>query len=216
MKRLLLLMLLTFPALADDTRDRGTNPASVIEDSMCIPGITGQGCLHVDEDVANLVINVIAPDGTNIAVYDAGTEIEDISVIGTYAAPSANNVRVSPQANSGSDYTQMMFADSVFNGQEYVIISVSDGESTIMDFERKVVLSDSFWDIQCEDQGGGVTCREAMSILLAEAAGTAVYTSGTRTWVVKDPSGTETRLTLVYGAELDGDRSTSTLAPITP
>ena len=74
----------------------------------------------------------------------------------------------------------------------------------------------AFWDIQCEDQGAGLTCQEAMSILLAEAAGTAVYTSGTRTWVVKDPSGSETRLTLVYGVELDGDRTTSTPAPMTP
>ncbi len=72
------------------------------------------------------------------------------------------------------------------------------------------------WAVQAEDQGGGYTCQEAMSILLAEAAGTAVYTSGTRTWVVKDPSGTETRLTVVYSAELDGDRSTSTPAPMTP
>ena len=75
--------------------------------------------------------------------------------------------------------------------------------------------SAEIWAIQCEDQGSTYTCREAISVLLAEAAGTAVYTSGTRTWVVKDPSGTETRLTLVYGAELDGDRSTSTPAPAT-
>ncbi len=74
----------------------------------------------------------------------------------------------------------------------------------------------AIWAIECEDQAPALTCREAMSIILAEAAGTAVYTSGTRTWVVKDPSGTETRLTIVYGAELDGDRTTSTLAPMTP
>ncbi len=72
------------------------------------------------------------------------------------------------------------------------------------------------WNIICEDQGSTYTCRELLSILLAEAAGTAVYTSGTRTWVVKDPSGTETRLTIIYGAELDGDRTTSTPAPMTP
>ncbi len=78
------------------------------------------------------------------------------------------------------------------------------------------VNAQAIWDIQCEDQGAGYTCQEALSILLAEAAGTAVYTSGTRTWVVKDPSGTETRLTIVYGAELDGDRTSSTPAPMTP
>ena len=68
----------------------------------------------------------------------------------------------------------------------------------------------------CEDQGGGYTVQECLSILLAEAAGTAVYTTGTRTWVLSDPSGAETRLTIVYGSDLDGDRTTSTPAPVTP
>jgi len=72
------------------------------------------------------------------------------------------------------------------------------------------------WGYTCEDQGATYTMQECMSIILAEAAGVATYTSGTRTWVVSDPSGSETRLTLVYGAELDGDRSTSTPAPMTP
>ncbi len=68
----------------------------------------------------------------------------------------------------------------------------------------------------CEDQGGGVTVQECLSILLAEAAGTAVYTSGSRTWAVSDPSGNETRMTIVYGTELDGDRTSSSLTPVTP
>jgi len=71
------------------------------------------------------------------------------------------------------------------------------------------------WNFQVEDQGGGYTAKEVMSILLAEAAGTAVYTAATRTWQVKDPSGGETRFTIVYGGELDGDRVTSTPAPVT-
>ena len=72
------------------------------------------------------------------------------------------------------------------------------------------------WAVQCEDQSGGYTCREAMSLLLAEAMGTCVYTSSTRTWVCKDHSGKETRFTVVYGTDLDGDRDTSTPAPMTP
>ncbi len=78
------------------------------------------------------------------------------------------------------------------------------------------ITAAAVWAVECEDQGSGYTAQEIMSLLLAEAMGTAVYTSGTRTWVVKDPSGTETRLTVVYSAELDGDRSTSTPAPMTP
>ena len=68
----------------------------------------------------------------------------------------------------------------------------------------------------CEDQGSGYTVQECLSILLAEAAGVATYTTGTRTFVVSDPSGSETRLTLVYGSSLDGDRTSSTPAPATP
>jgi len=76
--------------------------------------------------------------------------------------------------------------------------------------------SAEIWALSCEDQGGAYSCREVMSLLLSEAMGACVYTSGTRTWVCQDPSGAETRFTLVYGAELDGDRSSSTPAPMTP
>ncbi len=216
MRRFIFLLFIPFISLADDSRDEVINPTSVLETSMCVPALSGQGCLHVDEDVASLVITVIGSDGTTIATYDVDTELEDIAAIGTYAAPSANNVRVSPQANGGSDLTQMMFADSVYNGQDWVVITVSDGQTTIMDYQRVVFLGKSITTAQCEDQGVGYTCREAISLLLAEALGTCVYTSGTRTWVCKDPSGAETRLTVVYGAELDGDRTTSTPAPMTP
>lgn len=88
--------------------------------------------------------------------------------------------------------------------------------SSEMDASANAAIAAAVMAETCEDQNGGYTVQECLSILLAEAAGTAVYTSGTRTWVVSDPSGTETRLTLVYGAELDGDRDTSTPAPITP
>lgn len=72
------------------------------------------------------------------------------------------------------------------------------------------------WTASCEDQGGGYTCAEAVSLLLAEAMGTCTYTSGTRTWQCSDPSGTEVRFTVVYDAALDGGRTTSTPVPFTP
>ena len=75
---------------------------------------------------------------------------------------------------------------------------------------------DEIWNEVAEDQGSTYTAREVLSLLLSEAMGTCTYTQGTRTWVCSDPSGTETRFTLVYGTELDGDRSSSTPAPVTP
>ena len=62
-------------------------------------------------------------------------------MIGTYAAPSANNVRVSPQNASGGDCTQMMFADAVYANQDHITITVSDGQTTIMDYTRTVYFT---------------------------------------------------------------------------
>lgn len=140
MKKLLWFLLLPMIVFADDFVERPASPTSVIEDSICIPDVTGQECLHVDEDVANLIIEVFAEDGTQIALYDAGAELEDIAVIGTYATPSANNVRVSPQGGSGNDLTQIMLADAVYAGENRIKICVSDGGTTIMDFCRTVQM----------------------------------------------------------------------------
>ena len=144
MKRLFLLALL-IPALAvaEDVREIEVT-ASVVLESVCVPAIDGLGYLHLDEDVAGLILDVRAADGTQIALYDDGTEIEDIAVIGTYAAPSANNVRVSPQNASGADCTQMMFADAIWAGQEQVTILISDGQTTIMDWKVTVNIKQSW------------------------------------------------------------------------
>jgi hypothetical protein len=75
---------------------------------------------------------------------------------------------------------------------------------------------DEIWDEVAEDQGSTYSAREVLSVLLSEATGTCTYTSGTRTWVCNDPGGNETRLTIQYGTNLDGTRTSSTLAPVTP
>jgi hypothetical protein len=144
MKRLFwLLIFVPLASFADDVRDRDASPTSVIEDSICVPDISGQTCLHVDEDVPNLVIEVLGEDGTQVALYDTGTELEDIASIGTYAAPSANNVRVSPQGGAspvGPDLTQIMLADAVYAGEARISICITDGGVTIMDFCRTVEM----------------------------------------------------------------------------
>jgi len=185
MRKLIPLLLLPCFALADDFRNRLPNPTSVIEESMCIPELNGEGCLHVDEDVAGLIIQVYGADGVLVALYDADTEIEDIAVIGTYAAPTASNVRVSPQAASGADLTQMMFADAVYDSQPQVTICVSDGQTTIMDFCRFVdtdflsqaafeaVLAGSYTTEQLVKQG----YLDDRSLLAAEYATAATQTS---------------------------------------
>lgn len=165
-KRLPLLLLAPLVASANDWRPEAPNPSSVIEASMCIPAISGQGCLHVDEDVANLVIEVAGCDGQVIATYDDPTEQEDVAAPGTgaHTAPSANNVRVSPQGGAGSDLTEMQFADTVYAGENCVTIDVSDGMTTIMDFQRKVIMVDeSVRGVRVGtcDSGTTTTCVDA-------------------------------------------------------
>ncbi len=142
MKNRFFLLLLLMPAVVmADIRYRELDETSIIEDSICVPALNGEGYVHLDEDVSGLEILVTGTDGALVALYDAGTEIEDIAVIGTYAAPSAINVRVSPQNTNGPDCTQMMFDDAIYANQNWVHISISDNQTTIMDFERWVFLN---------------------------------------------------------------------------
>ncbi len=100
---------------------------------LCVPELNGEGCLHLDEDIANLEIEVAGSDGVSDALYDVGGEIEDVAAPGTgaHTDPSANNVRVSPTGRS-LDTTEFQFADAVFDGSEIKTLCVNDGETTIM------------------------------------------------------------------------------------
>jgi hypothetical protein len=142
-KCLALLTLLPALVYAEDTRTIQVT-TSVILDSVCVPAVDGQGYLHLDEDISGLVVTVRGDDGTEVALYDDPTEFEDIAVIGTYAAPSANNVRVSPQNTSGGDCTQMMFADAIWSGQKWVTIIISDAQTTLMDWKVTVIIEQPF------------------------------------------------------------------------
>ncbi len=245
-------------------------------------GSTGLSISSIAENEASATTETVA--GTD--------DVEDITTLGTYAAPTAGKVRFKEvDATAHPGLYEIQFADARFavtdaryldicvtgvadlatmNGRIYLDLSTAADikeevraqlEDTAIGAsptsnsvaERIKTLDDAYtaaragnidninftiesdiagvltavgdlnditaasvWAVQCEDQGAGYTAQEIMSLLLAEAAGTSVYTTGTRTWVVKDPSGTETRITVVYGAELDGDRVTSTPAPMTP
>ncbi len=143
MRKLFILLLATLPALAiGDIRYRSEDPTSVIEDSVCIPELNGEGYLHVDEDVTGLAIAVIGADGVLVALYDAITELEDVAAPGTgaYTAPSAINARVSPDGQGAGDCTEIQFADAVYAGQSHVVIRITDGQTTILDWYRYVYL----------------------------------------------------------------------------
>ena len=264
------------------------------KDAGATAGTEGDPITGLTHGSTGLSISSVAEnEATAITETVAGTDdVEDITTLGTYAAPTAGKVRFKEvDATAHPGLYEVQFADARFavsnaryldicvtgvadlatmNGRVYLDLSTAadikeevrvqledtaiGGAPTSGSVAERVATMDdaytaaravfldnldftlesdiaaaqaatdalnnitaaSVWAVQCEDQGAGYTAQEIMSLLLAEAAGTAVYTSGTRTWVVKDPSGTETRLTVIYSAELDGDRSTSTPAPMTP
>src|SRR5690606_29149251 len=112
------------------------------------PALDGEGFLHVDEDVSGLAIEVVRADGTSAALYDAGTEIEDVAAPGTgaWTAPSANNVKASPDGNK-LDCTELQFADGVFDAGQIYSLRITDGQTTIMDYEAQVVFLSSSDDL---------------------------------------------------------------------
>lgn len=152
---------------------------------------------------------VNAEADTALADYDAPTRAELTSDIGGLNDLSA--AQVNAEADTAlADYDPPTRAELTTD-----IGSVTTAINGLND-PTAAAIAAAVMAETCEDQGSGYTVQECLSILLAEAAGTATYTNGTRTWVVSDPSGTETRLTIVYGVDADGDRSTSTPAPVTP
>jgi len=214
-KRFLLLILFASMAQAEVfVRNHDAN--SVVLAPICIPAISGQGWATVDFDTTSLNVTIIASgDGAYQAFDYTGGNIDNGPADFTWGNPAASAIEIdaiSTGAAAGCISLSILDTVMAVSGATEWSITFTDGESALMDHQA-FIRQDS-WDRICEDQGT-YTCRQVMSVVLAEAAGVATYTSGTRTWVVSSPDGGETRLTLVYGAELDGDRSTSTPAPMT-
>jgi len=109
--------------------------------SACVSPITGSGFLHVDEDVANLSISVLDEQSVQLALYDAGAEIEDVVTPGTgaWTTPSANNVRASPDGNA-DDCTELQFLDTVFASDDIAWLRISDGQTTIKDYVGQITF----------------------------------------------------------------------------
>ncbi len=201
------------------TQAIGADDYNIVADPVCERVATAQSDLDL----------MAGSDGTTLATAQgnyapllpttAGRTL-DIAATGEAGVDLSNVNGTLDASEVGADFiTAAKVADSTIDAATFAsgaINAAAIAVDAIGASELAADASTEIWAVQCEDQGSTYTCRELLSILLAEAAGTAVYTSGTRTWVVKDPSGTETRLTLLYGSELDGDRTTSTLAPMTP
>ncbi len=167
-------------------------------------------------------INFCLPD------YDSPTDFE------TAATFSAGDVTIRKDSGTetnvatlptdrGSCYDLPLSATEMQADRIQIVIADQDATKVWADTSINIEtygasgLHDAVsWLAQCEDQDGTYTCQEIMSVLFSALAGVCTYTSGTRTLACQDPSGTETRFTMVLGTALDGDIDSSTVTPFTP
>jgi hypothetical protein len=171
---------------------------------------------------SNVIIDYVSSTDTATVAYPWITNPDATSVYeivqGSVNVASWNGAAVTTNIQDAVAFRQEMDTNST-QLQAIVtdtsVIGTPVGASISADIAA-IPTAVEIWNTPCEDQGGGYSCREVISMVFAEALGIAVYTPGTRTWVVSDPSGTEVRFTIVYGTDLDGDRDTSTPAPFTP
>lgn len=155
------LALLPFTASAGPLFRVGADTSVIL--NVCLPELNGEGFLHVDEDVSGLVIQVVNSAGGSVALYDAAAEIEDVAVAGTWSAPSANNVRASPDAGS-LDCTELQFADGVFDADQLYSLRISDGQATILDFTAQVVALSPMSDLSTAMQSASNAALVALAL----------------------------------------------------
>ncbi len=194
---------------------------SVVLGPVCVPAISGQGWFALDFDTTSLNITVAAtgPSGAYTTFDYSGGNIDDGPGDHSWGNPTTSAIEVDAIATGAlSGCVSLSFRDEVFavaNAEKFTV-TVTDGESAIMDHEVEIFTADSIWDTICEDGGGtNLTCRELMSLVAAEALGTADYNPTATTWTVSDPSGNEQRFIITYGTD-NGDRTSVTVTPVTP
>ena len=166
-------------------------------------------------------------DGTS-PVWVYGSTLNELT------ADSGTTTTIVDEAldETDTDYwkgTEVLFTSGTLDGQARCVTKFTTGSPATITFSPPVTQAVSTHtyvlnanaacgvnDQVAEDQDGGYSAKEVLSVLLSEAVGTCTYTSGTRTWACSDPSGTETRFSIVYGTSLDGTRTSSTATPATP
>ncbi len=178
---------------------------------------TGQGLTGLDNSSAGLIISTITDNESAVTVYTvAAGNVETITTIGTYAAPTASKCRF--KAVDGTNHPgvyEIQLADARFAvvGAERLYISVTgaanllgtDKEIELVDFATVAEIQDGLFDETVE---GSTTVRQMFrgfaSALLSKASGL-----GTATAVFRDIGDTKNRITATVDA--DGNRSAITL-----
>ncbi len=105
---------------------------------------TGQGLTGLTISTSGLIISTIADNEATPTVYtQAGSTIETITTLGTFAAPTATKCRFKLVDNTNHPgLYEFQFADARFAvaNAKRLVISVNDAESTILDADYEIEL----------------------------------------------------------------------------
>lgn len=137
---------------------------------------TGQGLTGLSSSTSGIIISSIADNEASATTYtQAGSTIESITTLGTFAAPTSTKCRFKEvDATNHPGLYEFQIADARFavSSSKRLVVSVGDGGSTILnaDYEIELVQFDPFDSVRMG--------QTALPNAAAEAAG-GLYTRGT-------------------------------------
>lgn len=122
----------------------GPNPTGVLFRRKLLDITDGQGIVGLAFNTSGLIISTIQDDETTAVAYTvAAGNIETITTLGTYAAPTTNKCRFKEvDATNHPGLYEFQFADARFAGAKKVIVSISGAANLLeADFEVDVSLT---------------------------------------------------------------------------
>ena len=121
----------------------GPSPANVMFRRKLLSILNGQGLTGLVFNTSGLIISTIQNDEATATPYTVGAgNIETISTLGTYAAPTSGKCRFKEvDATNHPGLYEFQFADARFAGADKVVVSVLGAANLLeADFEVDVSL----------------------------------------------------------------------------
>ncbi len=165
---------------------------------------TGAGKTGLTSSSSGLIVSTIADNESTATAY-SGSNLEGISTLGTYAAPTSGKCRFKEvDATNHKGVYEIQLADARFavSSAKSLLVSVS-GVSGMAETDAIIPLTDmDFYDLTVQadgllDRSAGVetswTVRQALRIILSALAGK-VSGAGTTTIVFRDQADSKDRI----------------------
>jgi hypothetical protein len=143
----------------------GLNPTSVMFRRKLVSSSTGQGLTGLSSSSAGLIISTIQDDEATATAYtQAAGNIETITTLGTYAAPTSGKCRFKEvDATNHPGVYEFQFADARFASCKKVIISVSGASGLLeADYEAdcSLTLQENIPRVEWDTSGTTLTVRD--------------------------------------------------------